>query len=365
MPNGNMHCHVLILNQGSVEHGRWIRRELREFGYNVQEFIDPEKLEYAISTLEKSCSKVLLPVSIRDHLWCATTRERLHDAGIKFVVDEAERIETFSNKVSCYKMIEARTLLDPINYPAFRLITGVETCGDVRQHVDLENFWVKGRDKERFPPFLKWLPEPPHTAKMFNPNYEYLAQEHVQGPIHGYFALAKNGELYEEFMHKRLRDIPLAGGSCCYAESYDDEVLRKIGRDFLRRSRWTGFVMLEFKRDEKDGTYRLIEINPKLWGTYALSSVSGCHFAQRYIQLALGELDVAGNSTYESSVRVYYPFREAALLDPMHSRMNRLRNIISSSWVTNFNVNGDKIIKYGLFGILMAFFKKLANKLGK
>jgi predicted ATP-grasp superfamily ATP-dependent carboligase len=47
--------------------------------------------------------------------------------------------------------------------------------------------------------------------------------------------------------------------------------------------------MVEFKRDRRDGSYRLMEINPKFWGSLDLSIAAGVEFPWLAVQAALGE----------------------------------------------------------------------------
>ena len=47
--------------------------------------------------------------------------------------------------------------------------------------------------------------------------------------------------------------------------------------------------MVEVKKDQRDARYKLIEINPKFWGSFDLSRHAGVPFAEMYVQLALGQ----------------------------------------------------------------------------
>ena len=51
---------------------------------------------------------------------------------------------------------------------------------------------------------------------------------------------------------------------------------------------WHGVAMVEFKKDLKDGKFKLMEINPKFWGSFELSHKSGINFAYLYYLVAMG-----------------------------------------------------------------------------
>jgi predicted ATP-grasp superfamily ATP-dependent carboligase len=118
---------------------------------------------------------------------------------------------------------------------------------------------------------------------------QYIAQEYVEGEGRGYFGLYRDGRRSAYFMHRRLREFPSSGGVSVVAESIHDDRLLRLGDSIFSRLRWHGPGMLEFKFNPEDGTYTLIEINPKLWGSLELAIVSGVNFPNLIVQSVLGE----------------------------------------------------------------------------
>jgi predicted ATP-grasp superfamily ATP-dependent carboligase len=115
-----------------------------------------------------------------------------------------------------------------------------------------------------------------------------VIQEYVRGRGYGYFALFDRGEEKAFFMHRRVREYPPTGGASTAAESVNDPALRELGSRLLRELRWHGVAMVEFKRDERDGRYKLMEINPKFWGSLDLAVAAGVDFPWLAVQLAVG-----------------------------------------------------------------------------
>jgi predicted ATP-grasp superfamily ATP-dependent carboligase len=70
-------------------------------------------------------------------------------------------------------------------------------------------------------------------------------------------------------------------------ESVRDPVLIDLGTRLLRALGWRGVAMVEFKRG-RDGQYRLLEINPRYWGSLPLALACGVNFPQYQVELALG-----------------------------------------------------------------------------
>ncbi len=110
-----------------------------------------------------------------------------------------------------------------------------------------------------------------------------LIQQRIVGQGIGFFALYKNGILKKFFIHKRIREIPLKGGSSTCAESYFDKAAYTLGKKLLDNLNWEGVAMVEFKKNIKDGKLYLMEVNPKFWGSHDLAIASGINFALEMI----------------------------------------------------------------------------------
>jgi len=117
-----------------------------------------------------------------------------------------------------------------------------------------------------------------------------LIQERIFGKGYGFFAIYQNGVCKKVFMHERIRENPILGGVSTCARSYYDIKLLEAGRKVMDSLQWHGQVMVEFKKDDKDGEYKLIEINPKFWGSLELSLSSGMNFALFLCEMAKGKI---------------------------------------------------------------------------
>lgn len=112
-------------------------------------------------------------------------------------------------------------------------------------------------------------------------------------------------ELKLEFAYRRLREYPPSGGPSTLRESVDGEKQRNFGRRLLEEAEWRGVAMVEFKRDPRDGTPKLMEINPRFWGSLHLPLYAGIDFPWWTLQYALGnEFDSVLD--YERGVQCRY-----------------------------------------------------------
>jgi predicted ATP-grasp superfamily ATP-dependent carboligase len=128
-----------------------------------------------------------------------------------------------------------------------------------------------------------------------------MLQEYLSGGGYGFFGLYDKGVFKQGFAHKRIREFPVSGGASCCAESIDNEQLINFGKCILEAIDWHGLAMVEFKMDE-NGQPRLLEVNPKLWGSFDLSVASGVPFAEKWVQLAMNQ-PILEHQEYEKGVR--------------------------------------------------------------
>lgn len=104
------------------------------------------------------------------------------------------------------------------------------------------------------------------------------------------------------FAYRRLREYPVSGGPSTLRESIRDDALRATAERLLSALGWTGVAMVEFKVDPRDGRPKLLEVNPRFWGSLNHAIVSGVDFPWLLCRLA-AEGDVPAVREYEVGVR--------------------------------------------------------------
>lgn len=115
---------------------------------------------------------------------------------------------------------------------------------------------------------------------------EYIP--HSEGGGLGVGALFNmKGEPRAAFCYRRLREYPVSGGPSTLRESIKDGELKEIAFSLLKDIGWKGPAMVEFKMDPRDGRPKLLEINPRLWGSLSLAILSGVDFPYLLYRLAV------------------------------------------------------------------------------
>jgi len=118
-----------------------------------------------------------------------------------------------------------------------------------------------------------------------------LVQEYISpgGQAIGVSALLdQDSQPYAVFVHRRLREYPVAGGPSALCESIHDQALADLAVRFLQQLKWFGVAMVEFKTNPNDGLPYLLEINPRFWGSLQLAIHCGVDFPWLLYQLAMG-----------------------------------------------------------------------------
>jgi len=116
---------------------------------------------------------------------------------------------------------------------------------------------------------------------------KYLIQEKITSErgIHGGFFLCKKGEVKSYYGHKRIRTFPEKGGVTVFSKSELNKEIKQIGSQLLKKMNWDGLAMIEFMHDKESDTWKVIELNPRLWGSILLAEFCNSDLILNYINL--------------------------------------------------------------------------------
>lgn len=130
-------------------------------------------------------------------------------------------------------------------------------------------------------------------------DYAYpLIQEYVPGQLHDAVFLYADGECKSALTQERVITYPIQGGPGVVNQTTDDPHLRELGQRLLDALHWHGPAQVEFRLDPRDEQYKLMEINPKFWGTLPLAISAGIDFSLMACELAYCG-DVAPDFDYQ------------------------------------------------------------------
>lgn len=241
----------------------WLINHLKHNAYDVLFPIDEKTLTPVTRHLQQLREHTIVPV-VSHPVYL-----RAYDKGetIRLALD---------NDVPCPKTYfvseidEVRELVETIDIPAVikpRKSQGSRGIAYVRSRDDLYSEYLRIHADYPFPLIQEFIP----------PGGDALGMEAL---------LDKHSEARAVFVHRRLREFPVSGGPSTLRESFYAPDLVDQGLKLLKALGWYGVAMVEFKTDPRDGVPKLMEINPKFWGSIQLPIVSGVDFPYMLYQMA-------------------------------------------------------------------------------
>jgi D-aspartate ligase len=114
------------------------------------------------------------------------------------------------------------------------------------------------------------------------PASEVIVQEMIPGggeQQYAYCAFFRDGRPVGSMTVRRRRQHPSDFGvASTYVETISLEELAEPSCRFLTAIGYYGLVELEYKRDPRDGVYKLLDVNARTWGYHSLGGPAGVDF---------------------------------------------------------------------------------------
>jgi D-aspartate ligase len=122
---------------------------------------------------------------------------------------------------------------------------------------------------------------------------ELIIQELIPGDNQTFYKIATffddDMNLLSLFTLQKNHQFPAEFGTGAHIVSKRVPELVDIGVPLLKELGLKGVSMIEYKKDPRDGQFKLIEINPRFWLTHSLTGHSGVDFAYSYYLYLTGE----------------------------------------------------------------------------
>ena len=110
-----------------------------------------------------------------------------------------------------------------------------------------------------------------------------IVQECINGEAVGICVMIdKNHEYAGYICHKRIREYPISGGPSTCCKTIYDSMLVNQSVELLKKLNFCGIAMVEYKGG------KLLEINPRVWGSFPLTLKSKSNFTENWVNCSLG-----------------------------------------------------------------------------
>lgn len=109
-----------------------------------------------------------------------------------------------------------------------------------------------------------------------------LLQEMIPGSgeaQYSYTALCRDGRPLATLIARRVRQFPVDFGyTSTFVETIEQPDIEEAAIRFLQSIRYSGLAEIEFKYDRRDGRYKLLDVNPRVWTWHTLGRKAGVDF---------------------------------------------------------------------------------------
>lgn len=286
-------------------------------GYETPEGV-PNRLDALVALLESSGldRAVLCPCSDHACMAVATLPEPLSKR-FPSSLPTADTLALINDKGRFARLLDQLG----VDHPWTRLVHGPDDLDDSADMASAGLF-LKPRDSQSF--FRQYAVKAfrvtsladarVRLAEIARHGLGVILQEYVPGPPNNHYFVDgfrdASGTLRAVFARRRLRIYPPDFGNSTAMVSIDP-VLMSDAIDGLRRifraTQYRGIFSAEFKRDVRDGRYKILEINTRPWWYVDFAVRSGVDVCAMAYQDALGE-PVDTVTDYRVGSRCIYPY---------------------------------------------------------
>lgn len=282
-----------------------------------------------------------------------------------FAMPSESLLESIVNKCKLYELAEQIG----IPYPTTRY---PESIGDVERVKDeieypalikpyYSHVWQETYRNKAFR--VEKPAELVHRYKqVFDAKLQAMTQSLIPGPITNHIEvcayLSEKHEPLAAFVKKKIRQYPTDFGVGVYMESIHDKTPLEIAVKFLREIRYRGAGEIEFKKDERDGEYKMIELNARYWLQNIQATCAGINFPLiQYLDLTGQQLnsprDYTDGISWIDAVQDFGAFYE----------LNRQGKLSITSWLKSISTADC----HAFFerDDLVPFIQEYRNKLGR
>jgi predicted ATP-grasp superfamily ATP-dependent carboligase len=136
-----------------------------------------------------------------------------------------------------------------------------------------------------------------------NPS-EVIIQEFIPGDtssVYSFCSFFKDGKIVAFWTGRKKREHPMGSGTATLAESISAPDIIEPSKKFLKYINYYGISEIEFKKDSRDGKFKMIEMNARSWLWVSLARRAGVDFvAMLYSDMQ--NKPYTGNHTFKENI---------------------------------------------------------------
>ena len=235
----------------------------------------------------------------------------------KVLVEDYEKLIMFHDKSKTIHMAKELNIPHPFTlFP--ECITDVKTIAfkikypvvlKARKGMGADGVWYARTASELIDLYAKVTSREKAGDGLVRDCSQPIVQEYIPGELHDVAAFCINGKMKLGLTQKRLVTKPMSGGAGIVNVTTKNEQLLQHARKIIDKIKWNGVMLIDFKIDSRDGKPKLLEINPRFWGTTWLTIQAGFNYPYYLVLHSLGR-SVSLPKDYRVSLYCRWPFLE-------------------------------------------------------
>lgn len=251
---------------------------------------------------------VLIPCMDDAAIWASDLPHT--ELGHRFLVSSSTRrsLETLQDKAQFAGFLDGTDIPHPRTFP-LRAAADIDTL----PFDEFERVFLKPVNSQRFSETTGrkalWAESRDEVARLWQKlqtfGLDVMVQEYVPGPLTEHYFLDgfrdHHGTVTGLLARRRLRIYPRDFGNSSYSQSIPlTEVAPAEAhlRELLTKLDYRGIFSAEFKRDERDGQFRILEVNIRAWWYVEFAARCGVNVCRMAYDDARGEPVTAVSRDY-------------------------------------------------------------------
>jgi len=332
---------IHVLSQKKWTETRFSKK-ITSFNYyevkGEKEWIEIIKIEI----LEKNID-VLFPVEIENIRLLSKHNEKFKLLVPNLVLPTVHSFDIANNKWNLYKLLKENNINSPITYRSSEFLMNNDYVLEypvlLKPFVGMGGFGIEMIEDET------------SLINMIQKDRDSIIQRFIKGYDIDMSVLCMNGKILAYSIQKgyiyssALYSAPL-GVDFLYCKELFNTV-----QQLMKKLNWSGFAHIDLRYDEIEKNYKVLEINPRIWGSIEASNKVGVNFPYLYCLSSLGINYEVPNYRFEKCVS------NNGLIKILMSRLKRNnknlefpKNTIINSFLTDplpliFNFYSKKVKK--------------------
>lgn len=255
-------------------------RKVGSFNYYTDVKTDEEWIEIIKKEIVKRKINVLFPVEIEDIRLLSKYRDDFKPFVPNLILPSTDSFDISNNKWSLHKFLIKNSINSPttVHIKDFNQLNLSELTFPVllKPLVGMGGFGIKKVDNEA-------------SLKSFVQNdNNFIVQNIIKGFDIDVSVLCENGTILAYTIQKgNIFSTALYSAPIGVEFLYNKELFLMI-KKLIEKMNWSGFAHIDLRYDESEGNFKVLEINPRVWGSIEASEKVGVNFPFLYCLSSLG-----------------------------------------------------------------------------